>query len=155
MLRLSCVVHGPIYGSNYPHSGWETVSCSRCFLSRVLMSTGARNCLPPRVSVSNLSHKSTRGPPRRDVTHILSKVSCFFIEILSFSWVTETIGFSPYKSLYFECYATIPMFADAHISSLGYLCFNTSLNISRLRKNASTWISARLFGYLSSSIDIF
>ena len=47
------------------------------------------------------------------------------------------------------------MFADAHISSLGYLCFNTSLNISRARKNASTWISARLFGYLSSSIDIF
>ena len=25
------------------------------------------------------------------------------------------------KSLYFECYATMPMFADAHISSLGYL----------------------------------
>ena len=24
-------------------------------------------------------------------------------------------------SLYFECYATMPMFADAHISSLGYL----------------------------------
>ena len=27
----------------------------------------------------------------------------FFIEILSFSYVTETIGFFPYKSLYFEC----------------------------------------------------
>ena len=27
----------------------------------------------------------------------------------------------PYKSLYFECYATMPMLADAHISSLGYL----------------------------------
>lgn len=33
--------------------------------------------------------------------------------------------------------------------------FNTSLNISRSGENASTWISARLFGYLSSSIDFF
>ena len=33
----------------------------------------------------------------------------------------ETIGFFPYKSLYFECYATMPMLANAHISSLGYL----------------------------------
>ena len=31
--------------------------------------------------------------------------------------------FFPYKSLYFECYATIPMLADAHISGLGYLWF--------------------------------
>ena len=32
------------------------------------------------------THKSARGPHRRDVTHILSKVSCFFfIEILPFS----------------------------------------------------------------------
>ena len=27
----------------------------------------------------------------------------FFIETLSFSYVTETVGFFPYKSLYFEC----------------------------------------------------
>ena len=66
-------------------------------------------------------HKSARGPHRRDVTTILRKVSCFFSEILSFSQVTETIGFFPFKSLYFECYATMPMLADAHISSLGYL----------------------------------
>ena len=26
-----------------------------------------------------------------------------------------------FLSLYFECYATMPMLADAHISSLGYL----------------------------------
>ena len=39
------------------------------------------------------------------------------------STVTETVGFSPYKSLYLECYATMPMLADAHISSLGYLCY--------------------------------
>ena len=30
-------------------------------------------------------HKSARGPHRRDVRHILRKLSCFFIEILSFS----------------------------------------------------------------------
>ena len=30
---------------------------------------------------------------RRDVTRILCKISCFFVEILSFSLVTETIGF--------------------------------------------------------------
>ena len=39
---------------------------------------------------------------RRDVTRILCKVSCFFVEILSFSLVTETIGFflhtNPYIS---------------------------------------------------------
>ena len=29
-----------------------------------------------------------------------------------------------HKSLYFQCYATTPMFADAHISSLGYLCLH-------------------------------
>ena len=29
--------------------------------------------------------------------------------------------FFRYKSLYFECYTTMPMLADAHISSLGYL----------------------------------
>ena len=32
--------------------------------------------------------------------------------------------FSPYKSLYFECYATKQVSADAHISSLGYLWWN-------------------------------
>ena len=36
--------------------------------------------------------------------------------------------FSPYKSLYFECQATTPMLADAHISSLGYLRFTTQNN---------------------------
>ena len=29
--------------------------------------------------------------------------------------------FFPYKSLYCECYATMPTLADAQISSLGYL----------------------------------
>ena len=40
---------------------------------------------------------------RSDVTHILCKASCFFlIEILSFSQVTETIGFSPIQILIFR-----------------------------------------------------
>ena len=42
----------------------------------------------------------------------------FFIEILSFS----IVFLSHTKSLHFECYATMPMLAYAHISSLGYLC---------------------------------
>ena len=37
-------------------------------------------------TVHSATHKSAHGPHRRDVTHILCKVSCFFfIEILSFS----------------------------------------------------------------------
>ena len=34
------------------------------------------------------------------------------------------------KSLYFECYATMPMFADAHISSSGYLWYHLSFAVS-------------------------
>ena len=51
-------------------------------------------------------NKSAHGPHRRDVTHILCKVSCFFFfciiifEILPFSQVTETIGFSPHTNPY-------------------------------------------------------
>ena len=80
-----------------------------------------------------MGHKSARGLHRSDVTHILSKASCFFfIETLSFSQVTETIVFfSPCKSLYFECYATMPMFADAHISRLGFLWSQWLLSINQ------------------------
>ena len=39
--------------------------------------------------------------------------------------------FFPYKSLDFECYAT---FADAHISSLGYLWFLLTINLCIRRK---------------------
>ena len=42
----------------------------------------------------------------------------------------------PYKSLYFECYATMPMLAHAHISSLGYLCFDQTPNFSCAKANA-------------------
>ena len=40
---------------------------------------------------------------KRFSLHILSKVSCFFIEILSFRWLQKRQVFFPYKSLYFEC----------------------------------------------------
>ena len=66
------------------------------------------------------SHKSARGPHRRDVTHILSEASFFHWNPFIFVGYRNDRFFFPYKSLHFECYATMPMFAD-HISSLGYL----------------------------------
>ena len=54
VLRLSCVVHGPIYGHIYGHKS-------------------------PRYG-----HESARGPHRRDLTHILSKVSCFLLKSFHF-----------------------------------------------------------------------
>ena len=60
----------------------------------------------------------------RDVTHILSKVSCFLLKSFQFRRLQERQVFFPYKSLHLECYATMPMLADAHIQSLGYLCGN-------------------------------
>ena len=53
--------------------------------------------------------------------HILSKVSCFLLKSFHFRRDRNDRFFFPYKSLYFECYATMPMLADAHILSLGYL----------------------------------
>ena len=38
-----------------------------------------------RLRPHSKTHKSAHGPHRRDVTHILRKLSCFFFEILSFS----------------------------------------------------------------------
>ena len=63
--------------------------------------------------VNGVLDKSARGPHRRDVTHILRKISGF-LKILSFSLVTETIAFFlPIQivifPLCFECYATMPM----------------------------------------------
>ena len=54
-----------------------------------------------------------------DVTHILSKVSCFLLKSFHFVGYRNDRFSFPYKSLYFECYATMPMLADAHISSMG------------------------------------
>ena len=62
----------------------------------------------------------SRGPHRRDVTHILSKVTCFLLKPFIFVGYRNQVFF-PYKSFYFECYATMPVTADAHISSLRYL----------------------------------
>ena len=70
-------------------------------------------------TIHKTADKSAHRPHRRDVSHISCKVlKLFFIEILSFPYVTETIGFSPYKSLYFECYVTKPMLAceDSYFS---------------------------------------
>ena len=77
VLRLSCVVHGPIYG----------FLCKRFALqiTVILRENRLHKNQEPIKNPQN-GHKSARGPHRRDVTHILSKVSCFFfIEILSFS----------------------------------------------------------------------
>ena len=56
VLHLSCVVHGPIYGR---------------FMGFYV--NGFLN-----------GHKSARGPHRRDVTHILSKLSCFLLKSFHF-----------------------------------------------------------------------
>ena len=54
-----------------------------------------------------LYHKSAHGPHRRDVTQILCKVSCFLLKSFHFRrLITETIGFFPCKSLYFEINVT-------------------------------------------------
>ena len=42
--------------------------------------------------------------------------------------------FSPYKSLYFECCATMPILADAHILSLGYLWCKSLIWESHVRQ---------------------
>jgi len=63
--------------------------------------------------------------PRRAITTSLRNRSwpCFPTGSPSSKYVHCCVTF-PYKSLYFECYATMPMLADAHISSLGYLWFS-------------------------------
>ena len=44
------------------------------------------------------------------------------------------IGFFPIQSLYFECYATMPMLADTHISILSYLwCKCSSLRAQSIK----------------------
>ena len=48
------------------------------------------------------THKSARGPRRRDVTHILSKVSCFLLESFYFRRLQKRQVFFRYRSLYFE-----------------------------------------------------
>ena len=53
------------------------------------------------------------------------RLSCVVHGPICGRFMVETIVFFfPTQILinYFECYATVPMLADAHISSLGYLC---------------------------------
>ena len=79
-------------------------------------------------------HKSARGPHRRDVTHILPKVNCFFIQIVSFSLVTETIGFFSHRNSYvLNVTQHMPMLADAHFE-LGLPVATHSLRIERGRE---------------------
>ena len=66
-------------------------------------------------------HKSARGPHRRDVTHILSKVSGFLLKSFHFRRLRKRCFFPIQILIFLEYYATMPMLADAHISSLGYL----------------------------------
>ena len=80
-------------------------------------------------------HKSAHGSHRRDVTHILCKVSCFSLKSFHFRRLQKRLFFFPYKSLYFECYATMSMFADAQISSLGYLWINVICSLYQLKLN--------------------
>ena len=67
---------------------------------------------------------------RRDVTHILCKVISFLLKSFHFCRLRKRQVFFLHKSLYFKCYATLSMSADAHFSSLGYPCFHTSFFIS-------------------------
>ena len=66
-------------------------------------------------------HKSARGPHRRDVTHILSKVSGFLLKSFHFRRLRKRCFFPIQILIFLEYYATMPMLADAHIQSLGYL----------------------------------
>ena len=46
-------------------------------------------------------------------------VLCRGVYCKRFSLYNTTLAYT----LYFECYATMPMLADAHISSMGYLWY--------------------------------
>ena len=86
------------------------------------MERSSRNSQPsPRYRKFQAIFAQADGPHRRDVTQILCKVSCFLLKSFHFLRLQKRYVFSPYKSLYFESVTTMPMFADAHIQSLGYL----------------------------------
>ena len=56
-------------------------------------------------------NRSAHGPHRRDVTHSVSKVSCFLLETCHYRRLQNEKRqvFFTYKSLYFERFATMPM----------------------------------------------
>ena len=94
VLRHSRVVYGPIYG--------RFMGCTvNGFLSVFI-----------EYNFTVQLYGTWTTQERRNTHLVKAKLHVFFIEILSFQYVTETIGLFPYKSLYFECYATLPMFAD-------------------------------------------
>ena len=80
VLRLSCVVYGPIYGR-----------FMGCLVTGLLYTYHLIQRKP------YITTQSAHEPHRRYVTHILCKVSCFFL-LKSFHvrrLVTETMGFFP------------------------------------------------------------
>ena len=76
-----------------------------------------------KTAINRPGHKATRGLHRREVTHILPKVSCLFFFWNPFIFVGyRKEGFFPYKSLYFRCISNqLRNNADANILSLSYL----------------------------------
>ena len=71
-----------------------------------------------------LQCKSASGPHRRDVTHILSKGNCFFYwNPFIFVGYRNDRLFPCTNSYISAVFRMLPNNADAHISSLAYLCF--------------------------------
>ena len=92
-------------------------------------------------TVYSTTHKSAHGPHRRDVTHIYK---LFFIEILSFSKVTETIDFFPIQIFIFR----IPIFQMLHNNADTCRCsyFELGLpvvSISVVKKHLSESLALR------------
>ena len=85
--------------------------------------------------------------PIVSVTYENERISwAVYIEILSFSYVTETIGFLPIQILIFRMFNTqrCRFLADAHIWSLGYLCLTNYAYFLAYRcckENTSSWIA--------------
>ena len=75
--------------------------------------------------IYGLSCKSARGPHRRDVTHILSKGNCFIYWnsfIFVGYWNNRLFSHTNSDNIS-VVFRMLRNNADAHISSLGYLCF--------------------------------
>ena len=58
------------WDSNYSHSGWETVSCSRWHQYPRKKTTGARDCLPPRVQ-AKVQSMASNGNGCRDLRPLI------------------------------------------------------------------------------------
>ena len=79
-----------------------------------------RICMGKKTFVSE-TYENERISIKNSLPYLKCVLSCFLLKSFHFRRFQKRKFFFPYKSLYFECYATMPMLADAHISSLGYL----------------------------------